>query len=227
MDFAKFLSEWPFTQGLLFVVLALFPIVNPLGMAPIFLEYTEPLDDKTTQRLALRVAIYSFFVAVGTLLLGSFVLKFFGLSLAAVQIGGGILLAIAGWRLLNEVPEDTSHRTPAASAEQIESGAFYPLTLPFTIGPGSIAVILTLDSTISDFFGSSRGVREGIGSIVGLAVLSVIIYLCYGYAEPILKRLGESGVNVVLRLTAFILLCIGVQIAITGLRTVLGIHAII
>ena len=212
-------------HGFLFVALALFPIVNPLGMAPIFLGYTEALDDKTTSWLARRVAINSFVLTVVSLLIGSIILKFFGLSIPAVQIAGGLLLAAAGWRLLNQGQEDPAHRAPQASAEAIVSGAFYPLTLPLTVGPGSIAVIVTLGSSVANVFSGGNGLLEGTGAIAGLAVLAVVIYLCYDYAEPILERLGDSGVNVVLRLSAFILLCIGVQIAIEGYRTIFILHS--
>lgn len=131
------------------MALALFPIVNPLGMAPIFLNYTGDLDDPTTVRLARRIAINSFFLTTASLIIGPFALKFFGLSLAAVRVAGGLVLAYAGWRLLNQGQEDSKHRAPVVSTEAVMSGAFYPLTLPLTVGPGSIAVMVTLGSSLA------------------------------------------------------------------------------
>jgi multiple antibiotic resistance protein len=215
LDTLKLVAAWPFVHGFLFVALALFPIVNPLGMAPIFLNYTESLDDATAIRLARRVAFNSFFLTAASLIVGPFALKFFGLSLPAVRVAGGLVLAVAGWRLLNQGQEDSTHRAPAASPEAILSGAFYPLTLPLTIGPGSIAVMVTLGSSLLDASGSTA-ILDGLGAVIGLAAICVLIYLCYSQAERILGRLGATGVNVLLRLSAFILLCIGVQIALEG-----------
>jgi multiple antibiotic resistance protein len=223
VDSLKAVAEWPFVHGFLFVALALFPIVNPLGMAPIFLNYTEGLDDPTAVRLARRVAVNSFFLTAASLIVGPLALKFFGLSLAAVRVAGGLVLAIAGWRLLNQGQEDSTHRAPSASQEAVLSGAFYPLTLPLTIGPGSVAVMITLGSSL---LGDSQNalVLDGIGALVGLALISVVVYVCYSQAEHILARLGSSGVNVLLRLSAFILLCIGVQIAFEGYAAIISSH---
>jgi len=191
-------------------------------MAPIFLNYTGDLDDPTTARLARRVAFNAFVLTTASLIIGPFALKFFGLSLAAVRVAGGLVLAYAGWRLLNQGQEDTKHRAPAASTEVVMGGAFYPLTLPLTVGPGSIAVMVTLGSSLP--YGSSTVLLEAIGAIVGVAITCVLIYLCYSRAERILKRLGASGVNVLLRLSAFILLCIGVQIALEGYGALFPMH---
>jgi multiple antibiotic resistance protein len=211
----------PFVQGFLFVALALFPVVNPLGMAPIFLRYTSGTDDGTRARLARRVAYNSFALAFVSLVAGSLVLRFFGLSLPAVQIAGGLVVAATGWRLLNQGQGDSENRAPAASVEAVMSGAFYPLTLPLTVGPGSIAVMLTLGSRTTDVLHSHAALLQELGGVLGVAANALVIYLCYRYAEPILRRLGESGVNVLLRLSSFILLCIGVQIAVDGVRALL------
>jgi multiple antibiotic resistance protein len=223
VDLLKEIAEWPFVHGFLFVALALFPIVNPLGMAPIFLNYTEGLDDATEVRLARRVAVNSFFLTTASLIVGPLALNFFGLSLPAVRVAGGLVLAIAGWRLLNQGQEDSAHRAPAASPEAIVSGAFYPLTLPLTIGPGSVAVMVTLGSTLMGGSGTTL-LLDGIGAIVGIALTCIIVYVCYSQAERILGRLGTSGVNVLLRLSAFILLCIGVQIALEGFAVLFPAH---
>ena len=221
MDWLRGVSSWPFIHGFLFVTLALFPIVNPPGMAPVFMNYTEGLDDATSTRLARRVALNSFLLTAAALIIGPLALKFFGLSLPAVRVAGGLVLAVAGWRLLNQGQEDSKHRAPAASAEDVLSGAFYPLTLPLTVGPGSVAVMITLGSSLLGDVGSSL-LLDGVGALVGLAVISLTIYVCYSQAERILGKLGPTGVNVLLRLSAFILLCIGVQIALQGYTAILS-----
>lgn len=215
------MAEWPFVHGFLFVTLALFPIVNPPGMAPVFLNYTESLDETVAASLARRVAINAFILTAASLIVGPLALKFFGLSLSAVRVAGGLVLAIAGWRLLSQGQEDSKHRAPAASADEVLAGAFYPLTLPLTIGPGSIAIMVTIGSSMLAAPGGSI-LLDGLGALAGLACISILIYLCYSQGEHILRKLGPTGVNVLLRLSAFILLCIGVQIALEGYTAILA-----
>jgi multiple antibiotic resistance protein len=224
VDSLRAVATWPFVHGFLFVTLALFPIVNPPGMAPIFLNYTESLDDAVAGSLARRVAINAFILTAASLIVGPLALKFFGLSLAAVRVAGGLVVAGAGWRLLSQGQEDAKHRAPAASEDEVLGGAFYPLTLPLTIGPGSIAIMVTIGSSLLAAPGNSI-LLDGLGALAGLACISTLIYLCYSQGEHILRKLGPPGVNVLLRLSAFILLCIGVQIALEGYAAFLSPHS--
>jgi len=211
----------PFSHAFLFVFLALFPIVNPLGMAPIFLTLTAGSDERIRARLARRVASNSFLLATVSLLVGSYLLRFFGLSLPAVQIGGGLLVAATGWRLLSRGDDPAERSRPAPSAEAIMASAFYPLTMPLTVGPGSIAVMLTIGSSApSAAADPAFALLRAAGGLVGVAAVALSIYLSYRYAERLLRRLGESGINAMLRLSAFILLCLGVQIILNGYRAV-------
>ena len=221
MDLLRTVAAWPLVHGFLFVTLALFPIVNPLGMTPIFLNYTESLDDAVAGRLARRVAINAFILTAASLIVGPLALKFFGLSLSAVRVAGGLVLASAGWRLLSQGQEDSKHRAPAASEDEVLGGAFYPLTLPLTIGPGSIAIMVTVGSSLLAAPGGSI-LLDGLGALAGLACISILVYLCYSQGEHFLRKLGPTGVNVLLRLSAFILLCIGVQIALEGYTAILS-----
>jgi multiple antibiotic resistance protein len=221
VDLLKTVAEWPFVHGFLFVTLALFPIVNPPGMAPIFLNYTESLDEAVARSLARRVAINAFILAAASLIVGPLALKFFGLNLSAVRVAGGLVLASAGWHLLSQGQEDSKHRAPAASEDEVLGGAFYPLTLPLTIGPGSIAIMVTIGSSMLAAPGSSL-LLDGLGALAGLAFISAVIYVCYSQGEHVLRKLGPTGVNVLLRLSAFILLCIGVQIALEGYTAILS-----
>jgi multiple antibiotic resistance protein len=210
-----------FSHAFLFVALALFPIVNPLGMAPIFLSFTAGVGDGVRCRLARRIAYNSFLLATVSLLVGSYLLRFFGLSLPAVQIGGGLLVAVTGWRLLNRGAEPEERRGPAPSAEAVMASAFYPLTMPLTVGPGSIAVMLTIGSSApSALTQPTSALVQAVGGLAGVAAVALSIYLSYRYADRILRRLGGSGINALLRLSAFILLCLGVQIILNGYRAV-------
>jgi multiple antibiotic resistance protein len=102
--------------------------------------------------------------------------------------------------------------------------AFYPLTLPLTVGPGSIAVAITLGSQRPNAAGPAEFVLVAAAAILGLVAISATIYVCFRYAQRIATVLGETGINVMVRLSAFILLCIGIQIVWSGWSELAAIH---
>lgn len=194
---------------------ALFPIVNPVGSAPLFLGLTQFASEAMRNTLARRVAINSFFLLLGSLFMGSHVLEFFGISLPVVRIGGGLVVTTFGWKLLNssdKVDEDpTREGAPSAVPD-----AFYPLSMPLTVGPGSISVAMTLGTQRPKVGGLPALAQFGCGAIAGIVAIVATVYLCYRFAESTVAALGKSGTNVLVRLSAFIMLCIGIQIIWSG-----------
>jgi len=205
-----------FADAFLLSYAALFPIVNPIGSAPLFLGLTQFTTDKERNTLAWRIAINSFFLLLGSLFVGSHVLQFFGISLPVVRIGGGLVVTAFGWKLLNsDAPTkgDDVETRPLSTVPD----SFYPLTMPLTVGPGSISVAITLGSQrpkITDL--AHLAVVEG-AAITGILAIVATIYLCYRFAEGTVAALGKTGTNVVVRLSAFIMLCIGIQFIWSGL----------
>jgi multiple antibiotic resistance protein len=208
-------------KSCLVVLTALFPIVNPLGSAPIFLSLTPGYSSEARTILSRKIALNSFWLLTGSMLVGSHVLSFFGISIPVVQVGGGFVVMSAGWTLLQqrEAEQSRSEAQKKISSRDIANRAFYPLTLPLTVGPGSISVALTLG--VNEAPQRSDLVRL-VAAIVGPALVALTIYLSYRFAERIARVLGETAMNVIVRLTAFILLCIGVQIAWGGIRALVS-----
>jgi multiple antibiotic resistance protein len=204
------------TRNILLVYAALLPIVNPLGMAPIFAAMTDGYDDSVRRTVAMRVAINGLALLMASLFIGSYVLDFFGVSLAAVQLGGGLIVMISGWRILNQQSNLAEKQVPAsASSDTILSKAFYPLTMPLTVGPGSIAVALTLGSNLHEER-NMQLIQSALVSTIGIALIGITIYLCYRYSDVLERLLGATGTSIVVRLSAFILVCIGIQIMFNG-----------
>ncbi len=200
---------------------ALFPIVNPLGNAPIFLSLTRGYSSATRGWLARRVALNGFVLLLVSLLIGTHILAFFGISLPVVQVGGGMVVIATGWSLLQRKDEDTASHDGerSASAIDLSQRAFYPLTLPLTVGPGSISVAITLGANWGD--SSHFHWMPLAAAVLGSALLGLTIYLSYRFAETIARILGDTAMSVILRLSSFILLCIGVQILWNGVSTLL------
>jgi multiple antibiotic resistance protein len=207
---------------------ALLPVVNPLGSALVFLGLVGNAPIETYRALARRIAINTVIFFAFIELIGSSVLTFFGIRLPAVQFAGGIVLAMIGWSLLNQKdstpnPEKTEAAVPAITQQEINGlreKAFYPFTFPITAGPGCIVVMLTLSvhakqSAIADT------VFSYVGLFIAAVVLAASIYLCYAYAPKIARSVSPATAHGLLRVVAFILLCIGVQIAWNGLSDLL------
>lgn len=198
----------------LLIYASLFPIVNPVGGAPIFLGLTRYLSDEERRSLAARVAINSFLLLFCSLFVGSHVLEFFGIALPVVSVAGGLVVSAFAWKLLHANIERVDHRgARSGDAPVAPTDSFYPLTMPLTVGPGSISVAITLGSQRpTEGMTYSQLVLLGGAAVMGLVAIAVTIYLSYRFAEKTAATIGESATNVVVRLTAFILLCIGIQI---------------
>ena len=206
----------------LLVVGALFPIVNPLGNTPIFLTLTRGLSGPGRASLARTIAVNGLILMVVSIFIGTHILGFFGISLPVVQVGGGLVVISTGWTLLrqsnNEETSDDDPKRPCNEANYMRQ-AFYPLTLPLTVGPGSIAVAITVGANRTE--GSEWRWPLIVGLLIGALMIAISIYLSYRFADRIAALLGDAAMNVVIRLSSFILVCIGVQISWNGLSTLL------
>jgi multiple antibiotic resistance protein len=206
------------TLGVTFA--ALFPIVNPLGGAPIFFGLTRNYPQSAQKVLAHKIAAYGFVLPIVSSLFGSEILAFFGISLFVVQIAGGLVVAAAGWNLLNQAADDSSQKVGQGTLEDALQHAFFPLTLPLTVGPGAISVAITLGAHLR--YQAGPGLEHGyprhfIAAAGGMLLVCFLVVVCYGNAVRLVRMLGESGTSILTRPSAFILLAIGIQIFWNGL----------
>ncbi|QYF94655.1 NAAT family transporter [Massilia sp. PAMC28688] len=207
-------------KSFLFVLATMLPILNPAATAPIFLSMTDGASLATRIVLARRIARNMFWLMAGSMLVGSYVLDFFGISLPIVRVGGGLLLASVAWRLLGANPATPDSRAALAEAftpDHAHRQSFYPLTFPISCGPASISVAITVGVALHDVQLVFSLARMG-GALLALALIGVLLYLAFRYGQHFLRLIGDAGTAVFLRLTAFILLCLGVQIVWDGLR---------
>lgn len=207
---------------MLLAVGALLPIVDPLGTTPLYLQLTTGMRPDQRADMAKAVTVDSFLLLLVCTFVGAYVLDFFGLSIPAIQVAGGLVLCAMGWILLNrpdapDVPAEAP--APVTDANNLHRRAFYPLTMPLTVGPGAVSVAITLGAN------PHSDVRllfiTAVGHALGILIVAASIYVCYRYADVIVRKLGETGGSVVMRLSAFVLLCIGVQITWNGIHALL------
>jgi multiple antibiotic resistance protein len=205
-----------YANAVLFTLGALLPIVNPLGSAPIFLSLTADLPGDARRRLAIVVARHAFLLLMAAMLIGSYVLDLFGISLPIVRVGGGLLVTANGWRMLNDDSRPSSDPKPVDTWErEVARRGFYPLTFPLTVGPGSISIAITLGARAPGRGMAPMGAF--IADLIGVTIVALAVFLCYRSASRVIASLGETGTAVFLRLSSFILLCIGVSIMWSGI----------
>jgi len=195
---------------------ALFAIINPYGMAFVFLDRTLSLSASERARIAFRVAVYAFLVLLVSLFVGSEIMRFFGISMPALRIAGGLVVAATGWSMLHAAPlAAADHASSSANYAAVRGMAFFPLTIPLTTGPGSIATAIAIStSRPSDL--DALFTLSIVWLVVAVAV-SATIYHAYAKSGAMARLFGAEGTSVITRLSAFLLLCIGVQIMITGI----------
>ena len=216
----------PFLKALILVPVTLLPIINPLSTAPVFVA-TVGANRSIAKRLARQVAINGWFVVVVSMLIGTYVLAFFGVSLPVVRLGGGLLVAATAWRMLHRTEDDDVHAAAAEEASTLSDAeivrrSFFPITFPLTTGPGTIAASIALGAQIP-----TTPVLYLAGAVVaaaGAALVSLVLYFIFKNSATVLERLGAIGMLVMMRLMAFILLCIGIQIMWNGWAELNGLN---
>lgn len=202
---------------------ALLPLINPLGSALMFLGIVGNAPSSVFVSLARKIAISTTIFLAVVELVGTALLSFFGISLPVVQVAGGLVLATMGWSLLNQQEAQTSRdKTEAAESVygSLDQQVFYPLTFPVTAGPGCIVITLTLSAHASSN-GVINNVMAHLGIFLAIVALSITVFLCYGYAPKITSRVSPQTAHGILRVIAFVLLCIGVQITWNGVEALL------
>jgi multiple antibiotic resistance protein len=200
----------------------LFPIVNPIEGAPFFFGMTATLTSAERQVLARKVAINGFGLLLGSMVIGPYLLEVFGIQLPVVRIAGGFVVTALGWKLLTQ--DQWSDHTDGVDVTRPERkiGSFYPLTMPMTVGPGSMSVAITIGSRKPSGQPYSQMIEHGTGALLGVVAIAITIYLAYRFAENLGRLLGASGLEVLVRLSAFILMCIGIEIVWNGYSALTG-----
>ena len=196
------------------IFLSLLPIVNPVGMSSVFLGMSSHLSPKDRHKLAYKVAVYSASLLIGILLLGPLALSFFGLTLPFIRIAGGLLVSFTAWQMLNAQPKLTE--VEEEEHAENEDLAFFPLTLPITAGAGAIAITVAIAAEIEPAF-SVHVFLLYLGASIGIILMMAVVFVCYRFSDAISEKIGRTGTMVVTRLSAFVLLAIGLDVMWTGM----------
>jgi multiple antibiotic resistance protein len=203
-----------FGKSLLLTLATVLPILNPPATAPVFVNLTRDLDAATRRALAHRVGLSVALMLIAAMLVGTYVLDFFGVSIPIVRVAGGMIVGFTAWNMLSahDGTPDTRHIARALqNDDQVRIQAFYPITFPLTCGPGSISAAITVGAALPGPYWPAA-TASFAGGLTAAVLIGLLVMLIFGYAGHLLRPLGKVGLVVFLRLSAFILLCVGVQI---------------
>ncbi|HXV39626.1 MAG TPA: MarC family NAAT transporter [Steroidobacteraceae bacterium] len=217
MDFAAdFLSYVGLT------VLTLLPIINPVGTAVLLLGIGAHLEPAARERQIRKACVYAFGILVAFLLAGTLIMQVFGISIPGLRIAGGLVIAFLGFRLLFPEPQPAMSAEAMREASEKADISFSPLAMPSLSGPGSIATVISMSSTIRHEEQGTRVVIEHVGVVIGIGVAALACYFVLRAAEPLAHKLGSAGIGAIARIMGFLMICIGVQFVINGVRELVG-----
>jgi multiple antibiotic resistance protein len=203
-------------------VMTLLPIINPVGTAVLLLGIGAHLDPAARERQVRKACIYASGILIAFLLLGTLIMQVFGISIPGLRIAGGLVIAFLGFRMLFP---DTTPQMSAEAVREAQSKAdisFSPLAMPSLSGPGSIATVISMSSTIRYEEQGLRVIIEHVGVIIGIGVAALVCYFVLRAAEQLAHKLGSAGIGAIARIMGFLMICIGVQFVINGVRELVG-----
>jgi multiple antibiotic resistance protein len=210
--------DLPFFHHIFIAFLSLFPVVDPVGSAFIIDPLLSGLDLKQRKKAAKTIALYCFAICVANALIGSWILRLFGISIPVVQLAGGLMICHMGWLLLTDAV--VKGKKEIAQPDNRDNILFYPVAFPMTTGAGTISVILTLSvhENERDVFAHFMN----LGALfIAILLICLVIYICYANAPRLIQRIGRRGEQIVDRISAFLVFCVGIQIAWTGIRSLI------
>lgn len=188
---------------------ALLPIANPFSSAPVFVALTRRMSATRRNQQAYMAAIYMACVLLGAFLAGALILQFFGISMPALRIAGGLVIARIGFDMLSPESGQPLRQEDHAEALDKVDIAFTPIAMPLLSGPGSIAVAISMATSVDR-------VVDHIPVIIGILIVSFLSWLVLRSSIKIVEYLGSTGVNVLTRLMGLALVCIGIQFVVDG-----------
>ncbi len=213
-----------FINMLFISIVALFPVINPIGSALIVNPYLSQLPDSDKKAAVKKITLYAFSICVVALFAGRWILELFGISIPVVQLAGGIVICIIGWESLSARSDtktdakDVESLTNNNIANNVNDKLFYPITFPITTGAGTISVLFTLSAHSSNSDWSGYLINNA-AMLLAITVMCILIYFLYGHTKNIVSRLGNEGQTIANRFIAFLIFCVGLQIAITGIKS--------
>jgi multiple antibiotic resistance protein len=223
------ISIHSFSQLVFIAIIALFPVINPIGSAFIVSQYFDGLSEQERRNTVKKIAFYTFLLCTVTLFTGHWILELFGITVPIIQLAGGIMICKLGWELLSSKTDANTNAAKGSGGvsdnklKDLSTKIFYPITFPITAGAGTISVIFTLsahstNNNVSDYFINAGAI------LIAIIFMCLLVYFCYFNANRLVNYLGSSSEQVVNRIMAFLIFCVGLQIAVGGITSLIKLY---
>jgi len=198
-----------FWELILGTVVTLLPIINPFASTPVLLVITEGDSEERRREQVKRSCFYMMAILMATLLGGTFIMSFFGISIPGLRIAGGLLVSGIGYSMLVPRREDAEERRRHEEARAKRDVSFSPLAMPMLSGPGSIAATIGLASLATHWL-------DYVAIVLGFVIVAVVSYLTLSLAGRIVHLIGANGMSALTKIMGFLIFCIGIQFVVNG-----------
>src|SRR5688572_26111900 len=200
------------------ILIGLFSLINPLSGLPIYIGLTEDYTEENKLRTLKKTCLYILVICLVSYYLGVYLLHFFGITIPALRVAGGLIIFRSGWQLLNVQHKKELRGNIKEGSEYKDDISFSPLAMPLLAGPGSMSFLITLFSTRSEVF--TEAMWQDVAAVTAIVIVSISIYFIFKYAPRLMKYTGQSGLTALSKVMGFIVIGIGVQMIITSISAV-------
>jgi len=200
------------------ILIGLFSLINPLSALPVYIGLTSGYTDENKLNTLKKTCVYIYIICMVSYFLGVYLLHFFGITIPALRVAGGLIIFRSGWQLLNvQHKKELSGKLQEESDEKTDI-SFSPLAMPLLAGPGSMSFLITLYSNRHESL--DEALWQDAAAIIAIIIVSVSIYFVFKYAPRLMKYTGQAGLTSLSKVMGFIVIGIGVQMIISSMTTV-------
>lgn len=200
------------------ILIGLFSLINPLSALPIYIGLTEEYSEENKLRTLKKTCLYILIICLVSYYLGVYLLHFFGITIPALRVAGGLIIFRSGWQLLNVQHKKELKGNIKEESNTNDDISFSPLAMPLLAGPGSMSFLITLFSNRSDNF--QEALWQDIAAVTAIVIVAISIYFIFKFAPRLKKYTGQSGLTSLSKVMGFIVIGIGVQMIITSISAV-------
>jgi multiple antibiotic resistance protein len=200
------------------ILIGLFSLINPLSALPIYIGLTSEDTEETKLRTLKKTCVYITLICLVSYYMGVYLLNFFGITIPALRVAGGLIIFRSGWQLLNVTHKKELKGNIKEGSDKKDDISLTPLAMPLLAGPGSMSFLITLFSNRSE--NVNQALFQDAAAILAILIVVVSIYFIFKFAPRLMKYTGQSGLTALSKVMGFIVTGIGVQMILSSLATV-------
>jgi len=200
------------------ILIGLFSLINPMSALPVYIGLTQDFTEENKLNTLKKTCIYIFVICMVSYYLGVYLLHFFGITIPALRVAGGLIIFRSGWQLLNVTHKKEVKNNLNEENDKKEDISFSPLAMPLLAGPGSMSFLITLFASRKDQWRDA--IPQDVAAISAIVIVSISIYFIFKFAPRLMKYTGQAGLTSLSKVMGFIVIGIGVEMIISSITSV-------